>query len=462
MAPGKGGRSIRNLAHDRYTVMAATGSLFRLRSLVVVGFILWMTGTHAQSWELEQQLIVGAYDTTSHVEVALLNNVLVVGVSSAEGGHIELRQRQQGGLDQWGVLEEFDSPDPWFGFSLALRDGRLAVGAPGAAGHSGNVRLFGVDLQDQVDPLVDLGLLPFTDLLPDDRFGYSLAWLGDTLAVGAVGRTGFRRQGAVLLFAGGVNGSNAIGELPVDPDRGQVPFQRWFGTSITRSVDRLAVAASFTGFQESEPRENIGTVHVYHRDGATSAGWSLDTVLFDVTPRANPCVFFERVELGREGLAFMDDQLVVDHSSFYTGTTGDDLVPWRSHGNGVAGCPECALRIISNAGAWDMGTAVIIGQAPDQARSVEGWSAYDDRLFVNRYQSTEPNWETVIHQRDQGGANAWGILGIPLPEIDPCDVLSGPVVVNSGVLLRTSLRRDPGCDVPLGTMRLDLQIFQQQ
>lgn len=444
---------------DRNTMM--TGPMLLRRSVVLLGFIVCWGPGPAQDRIVEQHVISGTYDTLSHVEVALLNDLLVVGVSSSTGGHIELRQRHQGGLGQWGVLEVLDSSEPWFGYALALRDGRLAVGAPGVNDHSGRVRLFSIDTQDQIDPLVDLGPLPFTDLLPDDRFGYSLAWLGDTLAVGTVGRTGFRRQGAVLLFAGGTNGTDPIGELPVDPDRGQVPFQRWFGTSITRSGDRLAVAASFTGFQENEPRENIGTVHLYRRDGGATVGWSLDTVLFDITPRSNPCVFFERVELGREGMAFVDDRLVVDHSSFYTGTSGNDLAPWRSHGSGMNGCAECALRIIPNTGTWDLGTALTTAQEPDQARSIEGWAVDGDALFVNWHRATGPNWETAIHQRDQGGANAWGI-GTTLPELDPCDILSGPIAVDSATLVRTSLRRDPGCGVAAGMMELELQIFRTQ
>lgn len=413
----------------------------------------------AQPWALEQQVVVGVFDSSEirHVQTAIWSDFLAVSVCSENGGHVELRHRHHGGFDQWGSFATYASTEPWFGYSLALDSAILAVGAPGALVYTGTVHLYAFDALDLFQPVIDRGTISSSVLLPGDRFGYSLILVGDTLMAGAVGTVGFRTNGAVFQFIIGSDTVTAAGQLPNDPDRAQVPFQRWFGAAIAQAGNRLAVAAPHSGFQENEPRQNIGTLHIYSRSTQSPSGWALDTVLFDPTPRINPCLFFEHVELGREGMAFVGDGIVVGHSDHYDGESGDALSPWRSHVGDTTGCDECSLRLVSNDPAgWGLEGADS-PLVPD-ARSFQGWCGQGDRLFVNQIDALHV-WRTTEYGYDQISGQ-W-TAGLALPELDACDMLDGPLVYRDGSLVRASLRRDIGCGVPSGSVRLDLQIFRE-
>jgi len=414
----------------------------------------------AQPWQMEQVVDIGSFDSTARVSLAIAGDVLALGVGTATGGHVEVRGRHQGGLDQWGLLGFVDSSQPWFGHAVALRTGRLAVGAPGASAFTGAVHLYGVEPSDLFEPLIDLGELPAPPLLAGYRFGYSLLWIGDTLAVGAVARPAFRTNGAVFLFDAS-DEPVLLGELPQEPARVQIPFQRWFGASLAQAGDLLAVAAPFTGFRDDLPNQQVGCIQLYRKEPQAASGWALDTVLFDVEPQDNPCQFFKRVELGRSGLAFVDGRLVVDHALAYSGTEGDALEPWRAHVSDTTGCTECALRVLApQAGVWNMEGSAATGQEPALRRSIAGWSAYGDRLFVNWYDPLAQIWGTATHRRDMGGPDGWGVETV-LPEADVCDILTGPMAAGPNVLVRASMRRSSACGVDIGMIGVQVQVFRE-
>lgn len=430
--------------------------------LVSMALCASMVG-QAQQWEWIRTIQMGSVPANANVAMALDGDVLAVSISTELGGTTHIFTRHQGGLDQWGTLGTISSSDPWGGRSLALRNGVLAIGSPGATSagpFTGAVRMFRIRPNDLTSPVQPYGSIDLPDAVGNERFGYTLAWSGDTLLASAVDRSSFHMTGAVFLCADGPEGFIPIGVLPAQWTDLQIPFMRWFGTSIAVSEGRIAVASPFTGFDIGNAEQNIGAVHVFKRDPATPLGWALDTVWFDPALDGAGSCSFDRIELGNEGLAFAGDQLVLDYSQRYIGSTGTALQPWQVHDPALMGCPECGLRIVGqDAGSW-----MFDGSAePDQdevqfTRGVAGWSSANGDLFIEWYRQSDDTWRTSVHRRDEGGPNAWGITS-EVAELDACDDLRGPLVIDGGHLVRSSQRRGADCAVGTDLIELEFQIF---
>lgn len=418
----------------------------------------------AQTWSLNAILDEGVAPVGSHVTVDITGDLVFVAISNAEGGTIRLHERDQGGQEQWGVLATVHRDDPWFARSIAFHDGRLAVGSPAtdAAGpYSGEVRMYAIDPQPGADALQPMGVLVLDDATGNDRFGYAVHWLGDTLAVSAVGRAGIRSFGEVFLFdvLDGVPG--LIAPLPSPRQDLQTPFIRWFGTTMAFDGDRLVVVAPFTGFEPARPQQNIGSLHLYHRDGSSASGWVLDSAWADMRVDTTTSCSFLRMELGRWGVAFTGDDLVVDNAASYDGTPGNPLEPWLFPDT-VPGCDACGLHFVAYAdNVWDLsGSTTIAPPAEPQQRAVEAWMMHGDALYAGWYDPTNGSWSTAIHRRDQGGPGAWGVDAV-LMATDACDRLDGPLATDGARLVRVVTSRGSACDAPPGSMHIRAEVFGQ-
>jgi hypothetical protein len=432
-------------------------------------FTLWTAlllspvGTVAQDWSSIATVQLTDVPEASHMAIELSGDLLFIAISNADGGTVRVHQRHQGGLDQWGVLGTVHRDDPWFGRSIALHEGRLAVGSPAtddAGPLTGEVRMYTVDLEPGADVLQPSGVIALEDRTSNDRFGYTVCWLGDTLAVSAVGRAARRSFGKVFLFSSG-DVPALIAPLPSSSEDVQAPFIRWFGATMTTNGNRLAIAAPFTGFEATRPMQNIGSIHMYRRDALEPSGWTRDTAWADTRVDTAIVCSFQHMELGRWGLAFAGEELVMDHAQLYQGISGNDLEPWYFPDTSEA-CPACGLRIVRNlSGVWDLsGSSPVAPYSPQQTRAVHGWTVAEDALYVGWFDPTNEVWTTAVHRRDQGGPGAWGVEAT-IPSTDPCDDLSGPLDVNGALLARLTERRGAECGVAPGMVRIGVEIFGQ-
>ncbi len=416
----------------------------------------------AQSWSLVRSLDEGLVPEGAHVALEVQGDLLFVAVSGPSGGTVTVHQRHQGGLEQWGVLGTVHRDEPWFGRSLAVHGTTLAVGSPGAeaAGpFTGETRLYSIDLEPGADVLQPIGSLMLEDATSNDLFGYDVHWLGDTLAVSAVGRAEARSLGEVFLFT--LIGGDPLwsGSLPSPLADLQVPFIRWFGACMANAGDRMAVAAPFSGFETSRPQQNIGALAIYRRDNAQPSGWVLDTAWADLRTDTGTTCSFQRMELGRWGLAFSGGQLIMDHSRPYTGVVGNDLEPWLFPDPAPA-CATCGSLIVQNTdGHWELSSAAAL--QPGNAaftRAAEALSVAGDALFAGWFDPVNGSWMTEVHRRDQGGPGAWGVEQT-IPASSTCDRLDGPIAVEGGHLARSTRQVASGCGVPEGFFRLGVEVF---
>lgn len=102
-------------------------------------FIYKRNSGGADAWGLVREIHVGTSfkPVGFGAALALSGDVLVVGTpgQSNLAGAVFLFERNVGGADKWGLVHQFRAPVPWeyawFGQSLAMKHGVLAVGAPG-------------------------------------------------------------------------------------------------------------------------------------------------------------------------------------------------------------------------------------------------------------------------------------------------------------------------------------------
>ncbi|HEX2223446.1 MAG TPA: thrombospondin type 3 repeat-containing protein, partial [Thermoanaerobaculia bacterium] len=146
-----------------------------------------------------------------------------------------------------------------FGSSLALlKDGRLAVGAPGATGKAGQVQVYRLSTQKLERT--------FTANRADDRFGAAIADLGDTdgdglseLGVGAPGWGGF---GAVYTAGSG----GTLSALAIGKGTGDRLGERLAKVSDTDADGRPELLVGSPGATRSG-RSGAGEVTLFGLDG---------------------------------------------------------------------------------------------------------------------------------------------------------------------------------------------------
>ena len=219
-------------------------------------------------------------DTRDHFgfSVSLSGDTLAVG-AVGEGG-ADNRTPDAGAvyvftIDDSGVWRQQDfirafngDTRDQFGFSIALSENTLAVGAvgEGSADNSkpdaGAVYVFG---RDDDGEWRQRGFLRVFNAEAGDLFGGAVALSGDTLAVGAVGKNSVDNSkpdtGAVYVFSRDDNGEwRQQGLLRTfDAEAGDL-----FGGAVALSGDTLAVGAvGENGAGNSEP--NTGAVYVFIR-----------------------------------------------------------------------------------------------------------------------------------------------------------------------------------------------------
>jgi len=417
-------------------------------------------GASAQEFSLERAIACGDHAADVRMKVLAGEDVILLAISGPAGGRVQFHARHAGGADQWEVAAMATSAEPWYGSASAMHGNVVAIGSPGAA--SGGPFTGAVDIMQWNPDAMDDPLLPLERiLLPDatsgDRFGYALLWVGDTLAVGAVGRSGPLRTGQVSLFRPTGGGYLLLGHLPLAASHVQAPFVRWFGSTLAQQGDRLYVAAPFTGFRQDEPGQNIGSLHRYVRAPLSPLGWAFDGAWMDA---ASDGCGMARIELGRTALMGAGAALLVDHSAQYAGEEGSALSPWQQYPSPAQeGCATCGLRSLT----WDEEgvnalEAALVKPSTDALLPVSGSVHGLEDLAINWWMPAGGAWVTCIHRFDED-AGVWTIAE-QLSATDDCDLMDQPMARYNDLLARVVVHTGADCSVPDGMVRTFLQVYR--
>lgn len=263
----------------------------------------------SSGWELQQKIRPPRADVTHHLRfgfrVAMEGGKLLVG----SGATAKIYAYQLSG-EQWSYQSTFQTPHARNGtavssYALLLKGDKAVVGQPWDVtgyGKQGSAYVF----EESGGVWTSTATLLPNGSRSNDEFGYSGAWDGDTLVLGApsveVGGVGSSNAGAVHVFRF-MNGAWTHAQKITTPYPATFPYSNrdGFGSSVALSGTRLLVSAPLLKKTAYAYRDSIG---VFSLEATLTAAYS------DV-----------------KGVVVDGDRAAV------LGGTADGLVLWRASGS---------------------------------------------------------------------------------------------------------------------------------
>lgn len=249
-------------------------------------------------------IVVGARRDNTAAPLTILTDV----------GSAYVYQRNQGGLDNWGLVQTLNGPGfaagDIFGYAVVIDGDIVAVGAPrrdDGTSNQGRVYIYarnqgGVNFWGLVTPTGITG----SDSAAVDGFGSVLALAGDTLVVGVPGDNGVAIDtGTAFVFArnqGGVDAWGQVVRLAAPP--GEQSLNDYFGSSVAIDSDIIAVGA--------QGEATTGAVYLFARNQGGPNSWGPASPVSKITPTAGP---------GNTALTF-GGALALDNDTLVVGARG--------------------------------------------------------------------------------------------------------------------------------------------
>lgn len=246
------------------------------------------------SWVQEAKLLAsdGAADDSFGQGVAIEGSVAVIGAmnhvvnGTDSGAAYVFRFDGSNWLQEAKLVPSDGVPNGYFGWSVAMADGRVLIGAPYDVG-GGSAYVFRHDGLSWVEE----AKLQASDGAEGDLFGELVAMDGGVAVIGATSSEGYR-WGAAYVFR--FDGSNWVEEQKLLPSDSRP--NDFFGQSPAVSGDTIVVGAY-------EYFDGPGSVYVFRHDGTS---WveeakllASDGMLYDAFGRAT-AVVDDMVVIGAE------------------------------------------------------------------------------------------------------------------------------------------------------------------
>ncbi len=303
--------------------------------------------------------------------------------------------RNHGGSDSWGELTKLTASDPKeydrFGFSVAIIGETIVAGSLFGLGPEGSspgaAYVFernqgGADDWGQVSKVVP------SSYRDADRFGFSVTLNADHLVVGATraAPAGTSVTGAAFVFHRSGDTWSEVAK-PVAPD--------------ASSFDRFGVVAIDADFlvvgnpgDDHSAISNAGSGYVYERNQGGTDNWGLVTKVFAADPSDD---------------AAFGTSLAMAGSTILVGAPGDD-----PFGYWQAGSAYVFERNQNGAEVWGQVTKLIASDCLIGHRFGSAVSLSDDTAIIgapyNGHSGSLEAGAVYVHPRNQGGADAWGMI----------------------------------------------------
>jgi hypothetical protein len=330
--------------------------------------------------------------------------------------------RDHGGSEAWGQIAKLVAADgaaeDWYGYSVAIDDDTVVVGALGDDDLglvSGSAYVY---LRDQGGPDASgqVGKLIAADGGMDDQLGTSVSISGDTAVAGAPDKDDhFESSGSVYAFDRDQGSANAWGQtdkLPCPPVF--IVGGEGFGNAVSISGDTAVIGAS----RDNQTGYSSGTAFVFQRDHGTYGPWKEIAKIFPVD--GGPIDAF-------------GTSVAIDGDTVVIGAPFNDSIAYRSGSAYVyrrdQGGPDAwgqVAKITPPDGVEEglfgtsvslSGDIVVVGAPGDDDNGTDSGSAY---AFL----------------RDQGGPDAWGLIGKVAPlNGSPLDRFGSSIAISGDTVI---------------------------
>jgi uncharacterized repeat protein (TIGR01451 family) len=362
-------------------------------------------------------------------EVAIDGDVLVVATQRddsfvTDSGTIYIFYRNRGGPDNWGeVTEVAPSDTASYVFVRATLSGdTLVASSPNLNSGRGAAWVFQRD-HGGADNWGEVATLTASDAADNDYFGDCVALDGDTLVVGALANDDFgSSSGAAYIFERDHGGADNWGEvkklLPSSGTDGD-----HFGSSVAVSGDKVAIGGNGVTTGDGV---GAGAAWIFDRDEGGSGNWGEARYI-------TPADAFEYQNFGHT-VAIRGDLLMVGAGR---AASGDIL----------RGSAYLFERDYGGAGNWGERVKLVSPDPADMDRfayKTRGVAVGVDEVFAasdDNNGSCGGCGAVFLFARDQGGPDAWGVVG----KIVPADLASdddvGKPTVSGNILAMSSFLR---------------------
>jgi hypothetical protein len=320
-----------------------------------------------------------------------------------------------GGADSWGEVRKLTASDfadkDEFGHSVAMSGDTIVVGAHrddhAGGDFAGSAYVFhrnlgGADAWGEVRKLIG------SDTSSGNKFGGSVAISGDTVVVGAESATGwYNHSGSAYLFErneGGAVGWGQVKEIyAANGDTGDR-----FGISVAISIDTVIVGAS----REDVGGYNTGSAYVFERNEGGAENWG-QVQRLNASDREEEDRFGFAVAVSGDttvvGSPLDDDDGSESGSAYVFVRTG---CGWSEQGQFTDPSPESHD---------DFGYAVAIS---------------GDTVVVGDYKDWIERGVAYVFERNQGGADNWGrVRTLASPNGDADDWFGRSVAISGDTVV---------------------------
>ncbi len=358
-------------------------------------------GGTADDWGQVRKLAAGdaAEDDKFGQSVAISGDTAVVGAEFddveqpnwaghyvTDGGSAYVFERNEGGANQWGEVAQLASDDPmmfdYMGNAVAISGDAVVVAAFCAESQDGLAYLFernwgGADGWGLVETFAP------SAGLPDIRFGLSIAVSGDTIVAGAPydDEKGYASGAAYVFVRRGASWDQSGKTGATDPE-----FADHFGEAVAISGDTILIGTP----GEDDGGSSSGAAYVMERNETGEDGWGQVRKLV-ASPPAN---------------ARMGSSVAIDVDTGVVGAPGaaTALIYRRNHGGAdnwghfltltgaSGGSFGCAVAISAD--------TIVVGASNERQGGFDGAGA------------------AYVYERNQGGADVWGLTAVLTATID--------------------------------------------
>jgi hypothetical protein len=371
--------------------------------------------------------------------VSLSGDTVVVGAipKNSLTGAAYVFDRNQGATNNWGQVQKLAASDAavndFFGFSVSLSGDTVVVGAFGKNQPcsskflpnplTGAAYVFernegGANNWGQVTKLTA------SDAAVNDEFGYSVSISGDTVVVGAIGKTNL--TGAAYVFDRNQDGTNNWGQVQELAASDATRFGR-FGGSVSISGDTVVVGASWKNTAYVFERNQGGTnnwgqvTKLTASDAAAgdlfgiSVSISGDTAVVGAYEKTNfpgAAYVFERNQGGTNNWGQVQElaasDAAVNHQFGYSvSISGDTVVVGAVGKTNLIGAAYVFDRNQDGTNNW--GQVQELAASDAAVNDSFGWSVSisGDTVAVGAPLKNS-NTGAYIFERNRGGTNNWG------------------------------------------------------
>jgi hypothetical protein len=222
--------------------------------------------------------------------VAISDDTIVVGAPWEQGsagydrGSAYIFARNEGGADSWGQVAKLLASDEqnyaYFGYSVAISGDTVVVGAfrAGTSGSERGAAYVFERNQNGGDSWGEVAKLTASDAESGDRFGNAVTISGSTVVVGAYWEDGWMMddRGAAYVFERNEDGADNWGQVDKLLASDMAAGDE-FGQSVAISGDTVVVGAH--GEDAGSFLPNRGSAYVYERNEGGGDDWGQVTKL---------------------------------------------------------------------------------------------------------------------------------------------------------------------------------------